>query len=211
VGPVHPRQAGPDEQQDEARVEQHVGGDDRRVPHPELRRPGRPALEGEQDRVDEVERRGEEDERRQGDDDLRHDDADVGQGIEHDPHAFRHPLEPQRSHRPEGRREDRVPGGDPEAVLERPPGHPVPERLAEPVDAEAGPDRRQLVGVEGEHDDHDDRQVEERVDEYGVDAERAVDESTEPLRRRLGTAPANLSGGRWRRDRGRGHWWVTGR
>ena len=81
---------------------------------------------------------------------------------------------------------------------------------AEPLGAEAGPDRGQLVRVEGEQHDHEDRQVQEGVDEEGLEAEDAVHEPVHAFRGDQGPA---APGSRRRAGRGGGHasGRVTGR
>ena len=74
MGPIHARQAGPDEQQHEADVEQGQRADDRVVPEPDLGAAGDAwTMPSAPDRA------REEDERGEGDDELRDDDAHVGQ------------------------------------------------------------------------------------------------------------------------------------
>ncbi len=106
--------------------------------------------------LDEREAGREQDERGQGDHDLGHDDADVGQRIEADAQPPRDALQTERRHRPEQGGEDRVRDGHDEAVAERLLDDRIAERLRIPAQAEPGPDRRQVVGVEAE-DDHDRR------------------------------------------------------
>ena len=103
--PVHPGQAGPDEQQDEAQVEQDVGRDDRPGSEDDPRRVAAIAGEVGEPRIDPVPEQREQDQRREGDDDLGDDDAHVGQRVEDDPEppwrpaAARAPPSSRRSSR----------------------------------------------------------------------------------------------------------------
>ena len=200
MGPVHVREAGLDKQQDQADVEDRQGADDRVIAQPDLG-----GARHVRDQATLADRDREEDQGRQGDDDLGDDQADVGQRVERQTEPLGCPLDPERGHRSDDRRHDRGGEADDHAVDQVALDLLAAQDELVPVQAEPRPVRHPRARVEAEDDDHEDRQVEEPVDEPRVAAQPELDDDPRPIPR--GTPPAGQLAGRdqWSGGCGCGH------